>query len=233
MKIRYVVSGTLVGVVFLFGMLLGAVMLRDAWAAPDDVRGSGNVAVAGYRNSRGSFVLWSSGRITTLAGQEANSASAYDTVQDASLPRRITGEILGARRVAVGIVPNELGTYVLFSDGTVAKPRSADAAAAKQDSVNMLYGVTSGSGAVSGYCSSSGWSASKDYSQKNSTYAYRITIRFYNSFKKAPVVMLSSSGNNAQICGVTPGLVNVGICKNTGVVAGTGLTSVFFVAIGE
>lgn len=122
-------------------MLCMLVVGGGAQASPSDVRGSGNVAVKAYTNSAGSFVLWSNGRITSLEGKEVNKESAYDSYSGAKLPTRIGGNILGSSLVAVSAFSTDDATCVLFSDGTVKKPRNSDAASPAIQSRRVVCGV--------------------------------------------------------------------------------------------
>ena len=55
--------------------------LSDGLSAnPQHVRGSDNVAVSGYHNGNGNFVLWSSGRITSLKGEILNLKLVYNDI---------------------------------------------------------------------------------------------------------------------------------------------------------
>ncbi|MBQ7568986.1 hypothetical protein IJT17_09295 [bacterium] len=158
-----------------------------AWGSPKDVRGSGNVAVCGYTNSAGDFVLWSSGRITNRAGSDVNAAKAYDTASGYSLPTRVTGNILGSSAVAVDAFVNEKATYVVFSDGTVKKPRNAEAAApAETDGGRVVTGVNVRHGmSKSG---NNGWTCKL----QNRSLPYYTEVIYNKKFASAPVVLVDT-----------------------------------------
>lgn len=111
-------------IIFIFAG--GAQKLR---AQPQHVRGSANVAVSGYGNSSGNFVLWSNGRITSLDGKVVNEAEQYTLEPTMKIPARIKGQCVGASQVAVSVFVNGSGSYVVFADGSVKRPRNSKAAA--------------------------------------------------------------------------------------------------------
>lgn len=122
------------GVAFLLGTLLrGSFPWTPAAASPADVRGSDNVLVCGYRNRAGSFLLWSSGRITRPDGTQANAAGRYMAAPGYSRPDLVARQPVGSGNVACGTVPDGSGTYVVFSDGSVRRPAEPGAAAAPLD----------------------------------------------------------------------------------------------------
>lgn len=103
-----------------------------AEAAPSDVFGSPNVAVDTYRNTHGTFVLWSDGRITNAeTGQQENASADYSAATSADPPfvdpALQPQRPLGSPHVAIKAVPRQDATYVLFSDGKFRKPQDADA----------------------------------------------------------------------------------------------------------
>ena len=154
-----------------------------AWGSPKDIRGSGNVAVSGYTNSAGHFILWSSGRITNSAGKEVNSSSAYDPASVCILPSRISGNILGSAFVAVSVFSDSEATYVLFSDGSVKKPRNAEAAAPAADAElpRVVTGVNVRAGSrKSGNC---GWTCRA----QSTSMPYYLEVVFNKKFAGIPV----------------------------------------------
>lgn len=167
-------------------LLLAAVSTSNAWGSPKDIRGSGNVAVSGYTNSAGHFLLWSSGRITNSAGKEVNSAAAYDAASVCSLPSRINGNILGSVSVAVSVFSDSEATYVLFSDGTVKKPRNSAAAApaASNEAPRVVTGVNVKSG--SSKSGQYGWSCRAQASSS----PYYLEVTFNKKFTRVPVVLV-------------------------------------------
>lgn len=157
-----------------------------AWGSPKDIRGSGNVAVSGYTNSAGHFILWSSGRITDSSGKEVNAPSAYSSASVCRLPARITGNVLGSSAVAVSVFADTEASYVLFSDGTVKKPRSTEAAApaASAETGRVVTGVNVRSGSSkSGSC---GWSCRV----QGTSMPYYMEIVFNKKFAKVPTVVV-------------------------------------------
>lgn len=113
------------------GFWLGAALRTPA--APGDVVGSSNVAVDVYRNSRGSFILWASGRITDVRGGGADLGAPYSdppsSANIGSTPPLLPAGTQGSGQVAVEAVVRSDGTYILFADGRLRKPSSADAGA--------------------------------------------------------------------------------------------------------
>ena len=162
----------------------------NAHASPSDVRGSGNVAVKGYTNSAGSFILWSNGRITSLDGKEVNKEGAYDSYSAARLPTRISGHILGAPQVAVGSFSDEHATYVVFSDGSVKKPRNSEAASPANQGRRFVCGVDVVAGdSKSG---SSGWVCRASHMQPltwETETRNVLEIAFNKPFKSRPVFL--------------------------------------------
>lgn len=126
--------------------------LSSVSAAPGDIAGSANVAVDVYRNSKGTFVLWSSGRITNATGLAADLGSPYQDPPAAANIGRPTLEPLGnlgARGVAVQSVSRADGTYVLFGDGRLRRPANLDAAeGASSDQGNIIAGCWRGGTSV-------------------------------------------------------------------------------------
>lgn len=164
----------------------------NAQASPSDVRGSGNVAVKGYTNSAGSFIMWSNGRITSLDGKEVNKESAYDSYSAAKLPTRISGHILGAPQVAVGSFSDEQATYVVFSDGSVKKPRNSDAASPARQGRRIVCGVD----VIDGDSKSGplGWACRHTHLEPNKwkeSTGNVMEIVFNKPFKSRPVFLYS------------------------------------------
>ncbi len=115
------------GALLLFAFVLGTVLAgrppaRPIEASPADVRGSDNVLVSGYRNRAGTFLLWSSGRITRPDGSVANAAGRYHPAVGFSRPTRVAGQVVGSGNLACGVVPDAAGTFVVFSDGSALCP---------------------------------------------------------------------------------------------------------------
>lgn len=103
-------------------------------ASPADVRGSDNVPVTGYRNRAGSFMLWSSGRITKTDGTPVNGAMDYTAAPSPyPSPTALPGQVVGSGNVATGVMPDGSATYIVFADGSVRKPNNNLASAAPLD----------------------------------------------------------------------------------------------------
>lgn len=102
-------------------------------ASPADVRGSDNVPVTGYRNRAGSFMLWSSGRITKTDGTQVNSATEYANAPGYTRPTPAPNQVVGSGNVATGVMPDGSATYIVFADGSVRKPVNNLASAAPLD----------------------------------------------------------------------------------------------------
>ncbi len=121
---------TILGLLLALGLTLNVVFLttRTLTAAPSDVRGSGNSAVASYTTSKGSYLLWSSGRITdTKTGQDV--APPYGPAPGFAQAAKLRAEPSGSPNVAVDYVQNATGTYTLFADGSVLKADDEGASA--------------------------------------------------------------------------------------------------------
>jgi len=122
---------------FAVGALAGSWLSRvtvfpNAEAAPSDVFGSANVAVDTYRNQKGTFVVWSNGRVTNVESPAVDLGNPFRNPGPSSGIRPPTfqdGRPLGSPNVAVKAVPRGDATYVLFSDGNLKLPGNDDAAA--------------------------------------------------------------------------------------------------------
>ena len=105
---------------------------RTLEAAPGDVLGSGNVAVDVYQNQRGTYVLWSSGRLTLARGGSADLGRPYripDAAAQVGSPPLERDRSKGSEHVAVKVLVRSEATYVVFADGSVKLPANSDAAA--------------------------------------------------------------------------------------------------------
>ncbi len=168
--------------------------LSDGLSAnPQHVRGSDNVAVSGYHNGNGNFVLWSSGRITSLKGEILNESDQYVLDSECRLPKLSKGQCVGAAQVAVDVFVNSRGSYVIFADGSVRRPRNKDAGAGS-DSQKMVAGsllpYTPSFPNLGGedFRPDSGFTRQIYYNAGIS----RLEITFDEPFTHAPVVLLSS-----------------------------------------
>lgn len=181
----------------MFGLLLFAAVgtgilchIKPLEASPADIRGSGNVAVTGFTNDSGQFVLWSNGRITSLQGTELNTASDYQTVSQAKLPARLKGHIFGSANVACDVLVNSSETLVVFSDGSVKRPRHKKAAAGKAEP-RILAGCVMTSTSRLGNLKPAnigGFSCRND--------GLYTTVTFDQPFEKIPVVIVSGTGSD-------------------------------------
>lgn len=137
------------GVALLLGLLLGNSsstrwLFSNAEAAPADVFGSPNIAVDTYRNVRGTFILWSDGKITNVDNGTTDLGRPYSAPPPSariSAPRLENGRPTGSPNVAVKAIPRPDFSFVLFADGTIKKPANADAAAGTSGGTRVISGV--------------------------------------------------------------------------------------------
>lgn len=115
LKVKYLKASYLIVSVFMFITLL----VNQTWAAPQDVRGSDNIAVETFRTDSGTYILWSSGRITNVNDPNTNYGRSYTSVTGAS---HIKGQASGSPHVAVGAVVEQSGVKILFADGSLRRP---------------------------------------------------------------------------------------------------------------
>lgn len=118
------------------------------------VIGVTNIPVCSYETQEGAFVLWSEGRITPVEGTDVDMGHPYRTPPASSQirPVPLVGRgIRGSLGVAVGILPRQDATYVIFSDGSILLPAHAHASAPApgSDSASTIKGW--------------GWGRSDDY----------------------------------------------------------------------
>ena len=120
---------------FVLSLVVGFLILNGQRlrAQPHHVRGSANVAVSGYGNSCGNFILWSNGRITSSEGKVVNEFDQYTPDAKIKMPARVKGQCVGASQVAVSVFVNGSGSYVVFADGSVRRPRNSKAAAGNSE----------------------------------------------------------------------------------------------------
>lgn len=118
--------------------------LSSVSAAPGEIAGSPNIAVDVYRNSAGTFILWSDGRLTNANGSTLDLGKPYQDPPAAANIGRPTRESegnLGAPEVAVQSLSRPDGTYILFGDGRLRRPSNSDAAAgASSQQGNIIAG---------------------------------------------------------------------------------------------
>ncbi|MBQ7528408.1 hypothetical protein IJT10_00695 [bacterium] len=201
--------------VFFIVFLLLILLAGKITAHPQHVRGSSNVAVGGYTNSRGNFILWSDGQISTLEGKILNSASEYDLAPGFVMTTRQKGKCVGAERVAVDSFVNPEATYVVFADGSVRIPQNDKARAGSLGS-NFIYGtVEEGT-----YCSSGGFKRSGGWNL--GLVAKEIRITFDKPFKSRPLVVLSEVGvderRSSNMTGTGGAKTDTFDCRNYGAV---------------
>ncbi len=108
-----------------------------AEAAPADVKGSPNIAVDTYRNSMGTYILWSNGKITSVEDGTTDLGHPYGPPDAAAKIGKQTLEpkkALGSPHVAIKAIPRRDATYILFADGTLQKPANSHAYAGESGS---------------------------------------------------------------------------------------------------
>lgn len=179
------ITRTLCSVLPALAFLLGTLLAQhhpvpSVLASPADVRGSDNVLVTGYRNRAGTFLLWSSGRITRPDGSLANAAGNYVTAPGYVKPPTVQNQTVGSGNVACGVAPGADGTVVLFSDGTGRRPVNPEAAASCLE-VRVVWGCVN-VGPSYGY-------GSGDWSVDPSTPGPPYRVSFHPAFQGAPAVV--------------------------------------------
>lgn len=161
-------------------------ILRPAGAAPTDVHGALGVAVTGYKTSKGSYLLWTDGHITSATtGQPViagvSTAGSYLAAPGVTASTMPAGAMVGSPYVAVGVLPIGSNTDVVFSNGAVMKPNDAGASAGSASGgVRFVHGptVTRTAGPTTTYCSSGDISLSPD----------GLTATFDPPFTNSPLV---------------------------------------------
>jgi hypothetical protein len=182
------------GALLLLAFALGTVLAwhlpaRPLEASPADVRGSDNVLVTGYRNRAGTFLLWSSGRITRPDGSVANAAGRYHPAAGFSRPGRVAGQVVGSGNLACGVVPDAAGTLVVFSDGSALRPDDPGAGASCLQT-RVVWGVVEPGPA---YGQGSGdWAVRLN---PNQTYH----ISFDPPFERTPAVVTGGTGGDYRL----------------------------------
>lgn len=133
--------------IFLIGFLLGwlgpVVWFPQAQAAPQDVHGSANLAVGGFRNRLDSFVLWGNGRITQTQGSSQDLGHPYrQPAPQARIadPSYENGQPMGSPNLAVKALVRADGTYVLFANGSLRRPAAELASAGAPRSQSRTIG---------------------------------------------------------------------------------------------
>lgn len=122
-----------------------------AEAAPADVKGSPNIAVDTYRNNKGSYILYSDGRIVDAKGGNTDLGHPYvqpPTAAKIAPSESVRGKSTGSPNVAVKALVRTDGSYILFSDGSIKKPNNADAGFASTNGSRVIGGAFGLSGVV-------------------------------------------------------------------------------------
>ncbi len=191
MKQRFFVFVSVSVLILLFIAVFLLVNGERLRAQPQHVRGSANVAVSGYGNSCGNFILWSNGRITSSDGKVINEADQYTPEPTIKMPARVKGQCVGASQVAVSVFVNGSGSYVVFADGSVRRPRNSKAAAGKGEFTVVAGNVFQEPRSLDGIPDiipqfNSGFS--RRYFMNGIT--MNVRIDFDKPFTKSPVVLL-------------------------------------------
>ena len=124
-----------------------------AEAAPADVKGSPNIAVDTYRNSMGTYILWSNGKITSVEDGTTDLGHPYGPPDAAAKIGKQTLEpkkALGSPHVAIKAIPRKDATYILFADGTLQKPANSHAYAGESGSRVIAGSMGVGGSVLSG-----------------------------------------------------------------------------------
>lgn len=158
-------------------------------AAPSDIRGSDNTAVDTYRNSAGTYVVWSSGRITDATSPGSDLGHPYTTPSVGSGivdPSYQTGHTLGSPNVAVKAVSRKDGSFILFADGTLRVPSDSGARAGSAIPGRILRGSINAAGGTTG---GTGFSCSR-------TAPGTYTVTFDTPFDQTPSVTVFCEESN-------------------------------------
>jgi len=140
----------------LFGAMAGGLpfaLARSAAAAPPDVTGSPNIPMKVYTNTKGTFVLWTDGSATNAFDDSAaaNNPDSYPISSRFAKHRQATGRAKGSPKVAIDILQDQTGSYILFADGTFRQPPLSGAGAPGFGTVEFFYGKTTTSGGIVNY----------------------------------------------------------------------------------
>lgn len=110
----------------LFGAMAGGLpfaLARSAAAAPPEVRGSVNIPVRVYTNTKGTYVLFADGSITNAEKNEPPlDPKSYAAISKFQKRSQTMNHAKGSPNVAVDIHQDESGTYVIFADGSFKQP---------------------------------------------------------------------------------------------------------------
>lgn len=169
-----------------------------AEAAPADVKGSGNVAVCGYKTKGGSFVLFSNGKIVSIPAETGKTpqvvvANAMQEGEYLPAPSELKIPVedratKGSPNVAIGIVPTASGTYVLFANGDLRRPKNDPAAAGPPE--DLVSGFVTGVDARSQGCTIS-YPTGK---RQETSY-----VKFDTPFSSIPAVSVSAISGEAAV----------------------------------
>ena len=136
--------GLLIAASLCLGSQIPRGWIAQVGAAPRDVQGSPNISVDTYKNSKGSFVLFSDGRIISAKGGSADLGHPYsdpETRHSLAKAEDVRERAKGSPHVAVKALVRSDGTFVLFADGSIKKPANSDAAAGGSDGKKIVSGV--------------------------------------------------------------------------------------------
>lgn len=174
-----------------------------AEAASTDVFGSPQVAVASYKNQKGSFILWADGHITRVDTPNTAVSVLTDCVDAPEVPAvtRDNSKPQGSPNVPVGVYQNGTATYLLFADGSYKRPKGDANAPSATHSVRSAQfdGVT---GANFG-------DTSLVFAHGGSPGYY--TITFDPPFSKLPTVSVTPAYHH-YLGGVMPGSLTKNGC---------------------
>ncbi len=140
--------------IFVTGLALGSWvphwLSRPVSAAPRDVLGSNNVAVDVFRNADGTWVLFADGSIAQSADlRPANRVNPPVTQDGYEVPpasagvgtsQPTAGRSQGSPFVAVKAIPRGDMTLILFSDGSILKPKAVGPAADSSNPGQLYMG---------------------------------------------------------------------------------------------
>ncbi len=200
MRVNYWQMSTIVLGATLFGCLFGAQrLIPKVDAAPKDVLGSPNVAVSGYKTLSGSYVLYSDGRIVsipadssslpTIVVENAQTVGEYlDPPSNFKMPV-VDKRSKGSPNVAVGVIPSYKGTFILFSDGSLKRPKHDGAAQAPPG--NPVTGFVTGLEKRAQGCRVTSWASGNP--QQGAT------VVFDTPYDKTPSVTASGISGEGSV----------------------------------
>lgn len=127
------VSKGFIAFLFTLGVLLGSripagFIFGAANAAPQDIRGSANTAVASFKTEAGIYSLFTDGTVVDVS-TGTSLGNRYEEAKGVTHYQPVKGQALGSPNVAVDVVYHPKGTYVLFADGNIRKHSDPGASA--------------------------------------------------------------------------------------------------------